>query len=97
MELSELLDLPRRLLRGALMSLWDSLPPYKVYEGPLGAKATSPEGKSFIRLGVDMVEVDGVTFDALEVGETLWVRYTRGNKAINIDRLLDGHPRSGAT
>jgi len=56
----------------------------------LDSKEAGPDGKLFISVGPEKVEVDAATFEALMVGETLRVRYTRGRRAVNIDRLLPG-------
>ena len=74
-------------LIGWLWTLADALPPYQRAEGPLESKELSPYGRFYIHVGHARVEVDRATFDTLAVGERLLVRYTRGERAINIDRL----------
>lgn len=71
-------------------SLVDIIPPYRVADGLLLNKETSPESKYIITVNSAKIEVDRNTFDALVIGENLRVRYTRGNRAINIDRILPG-------
>ena len=66
------------------------MPPYHLVEGPLETKETDTKGKFYIHVGSAKVEIDKATFDALVVGESLRVRYTRGHRGINIDRLLPG-------
>ena len=77
-----------RWLKYWLWTLRDAFPPYHVAEGLLEAKDTDSTGKCYISVGSARVEVDESTFGILVVGESLRVRYTRGNRAINIDRLL---------
>ena len=69
-------------------SLADALPPYQNARGPLDAKETGQDGGHFIRVAGAMVQVDEATLEALAVGELVKVRYTRGGKAINIDRYV---------
>lgn len=75
-----------------LWTLADALPPYRMVEGLLEAKNTDLRGRCYVSVGSVRVEVDRATFDMLVMGESLRVRYTRGQRAINIDRLL---PRRG--
>jgi hypothetical protein len=77
-------------LKHWLWTLADALPPYRHTEGLLDTKETYPDGKFYISVGPERVEVDAATFEALMVGETLRIRYTRGGRAVNIDRLLPG-------
>ena len=79
-----------RWLKGWVWTLTDALPPYCKAEGPLETKETDSKGKFYIRVGGARVEVDRATFDWLVIGENLRVRYTKGNRAINIDRILPG-------
>ena len=44
--------------------------------------------RHFIYVSSEKVQVDSATFEILMIGENLKVRFTRGNKAINIDRLI---------
>ena len=78
----------QRWLKGWIWNLADAIPPYKIAEGHLDAKEPGTNGRYYIRVGSARVEVDLATFETLDVGESLRVRYTRGNRAINIDRLL---------
>ena len=66
----------------------DSVPPYRIANGALEDKGVDSAGRPYILLGVLRIEVDAGTLDALEVGERLKVRHTRGYRAINIDRIL---------
>ena len=79
-----------RWLRYWFWCLGDAFPPYRKVEGLIENKEADPGGKFYIRLGSARVEVDSETFDTLVVGESLRVRYTRGNRAVNVDRLLTG-------
>ena len=75
-------------IRASLASLIDAIPPYHIYVGPLTAKVKDDSGRAWIRCGGNMVEVDAHTYGALEVGERLRLRYTRGKKAVSIDKLV---------
>ena len=77
-------------LKAWVWTLTDAIPPYHIIEGPLDSKEVLSDGKSYIIVGSATVEVDTATFDTLVVGENLRVRYTKGNRAVNIDRLLPG-------
>ena len=77
-----------RWLKSWLWHLADALPPYRIVEGPLEAKETDDSGAYFVTVASARAEVDEATFNTLVVGETLRVRYTRGHRAINIDRLM---------
>ncbi len=79
-----------RSLNSWLWSLADAFPPYLNVEGIVETKETSPEGWYMILVGSVRVSVDRATFDVLVVGENVRVRYTRGHRAINIDRILRG-------
>jgi hypothetical protein len=79
-----------RWLKTWMWNLADALPPYRMAEGLLEGKETDDAGKYYVTVASAKVEVDGVTFNTLVVGENLRVRYTRGRRAINIDRLLPG-------
>ena len=74
-------------------SLTDALPPYRTAQGVLDAKETCDDGKFYIHVAGARVEVDEATCHILEIGEMLKVRYTRGDRAINIDRYL---PHNGS-
>ena len=69
-------------------ALEDALPRYNYYEGPLHGKVMWSNGKAYIEIESDAVEVDRETFDTLVIGEDLRIRYTRRKKAINIDRIM---------
>ena len=86
-----LLSLPKSLaakVLSSIASLIDAIPPYHFFEGPLTDKARDERGRCWIRCGGNTVEVDRFTYEALEVGERLRLRYTRSNRAISIDRLV---------
>ena len=75
-----------------LVSRWfdeqkDLLPPYHIYQGHDWGKR-SEAGKFYLELGSDSVEVDGVIYRLLGLGETIRVRYTRRMRAINLDRFV---------
>ena len=76
-----------RWFKGWLWHLADALPPYLMVEGPLETKETDAN-KHYLSVASTRVEVDEATFNLLVVGENLRVRYTRGHRAINIDRLM---------
>ena len=73
-----------------LWLLKDALPPYREVEGPLETKETNLGGNCYVFVSSIWIEVDRSTFETLVVGENLHVRYTRGKRAVNIDRLLPG-------
>ncbi|MDP6715596.1 MAG: hypothetical protein QF368_13355 [SAR202 cluster bacterium] len=75
-------------LESVMESLTDALPPYRTARGILDAKETCNDGKFYIHVADSRVEVDEATCQTLEIGEMLKVRYTRGDRAINIDRYL---------
>ena len=68
----------------------DAVPPYKGIEGILENKVIENDHRCFIYVGSEKVEVDRYTYEALAIGETLRIRYTRKARAINIDRLKPG-------
>ena len=45
-------------------------------------------GRFFILVDAEIVEVDWLTFEMLIEGEALRIRATRDNRALSIDRLL---------
>ena len=63
-------------------------PPYRRIEGSLVAKEAMANGRFFILVDAEIVEVDWLTFDMLIEGEALRIRATRDNRALTIDRLL---------
>lgn len=72
-----------------LNNFTDLFPPYKIVEGLLeGKEHLEGSRKYVIHISSLKIEVDKYTFDILMIGETLKVRHTRLNKAINIDRLI---------
>ena len=73
--------------------LTDALPPYYVAEGLLDMKGKADDGRLRIHVNGAWVSVDQPTFDRLEIGECVRVRYTRRVRAINIDRFTspNGH------
>ena len=74
-----------------MWTLVDAIPPYHSVEGLLEIKETDATGrKHYIWVASVKIEVDKSTSETLIVGENLRVRYTRGNRAINIDRLMPG-------
>ena len=77
-----------RWFRRWVWNLRDALPPYRVVKGTLKEKGISPAGMPYILLNVDRIEIDMGTLDALEVGDRLRVRHTRGYRAINVDRIM---------
>jgi len=79
-------------LESVVESLTDALPPYRTAQGILDAKETCDDGKFYIHVTDSRVEVDEATCQILEIGEMLKVHYTRGGRAINIDRYL---PQNG--
>jgi len=66
----------------------DCCPPYKTIEGLLEVKEVDDQERHFIYVSSEKVQIDSATFEILMIGENLKVRFTRGNKAINIDRLI---------
>ena len=77
-----------RKLGSTVWSLTDALPPYQIARGPLDAKENGQGGEHYIRVAGSRVKIDEVAYEALTVGEMVKVRYTRGGKAINIDRYI---------
>jgi len=66
----------------------DCCPPYKSIKGLLEVKEVDDQKRYFIYVSSEKVQVDSATFEILMIGENLKVRFTRGKKAINIDRLI---------
>jgi len=77
-----------RWLKTWVWALIDAMPPYNKVEGLLEAKESDAGGTCYICVGSAWIEVDKTTSSTLVVGESLRVRYTRGHRAINIDRVL---------
>ena len=86
MRLRDALKRAGREVASWLNALIDAVPPYRYVKAHLEMKVTDGDGRCYIRLGGAKVEVDRATFEALAIGEELWVRYTRRGKAVNIDR-----------
>ena len=63
-------------------------PPYRRIEGSLVAKEAMANGRFFILVDAEIVEVDWLTYETLIEGEALRIRATRDNRALSIDRLL---------
>ena len=77
----------------AALPLVDAFPPYFVVEGVLAAKEVGSKGQYFIHLAGARIAVDRPTFETLSEGERIRVRYTRGSRAVSIDRFVssNGH------
>ena len=73
--------------------LTDALPRYYVAEGHLDMKGRADDGRLRIHVNGAWVSVDQPTFDLLNIGEYVRVRYTRRVRAISIDRYVNrnGH------
>ena len=79
----------QQMLKSWIWHLYDAFPPYRIVEGSLDTKETGcNEHYLFVRSV--KIQVDQETFNMLVLGEHLQVRYTRGYRAINIDRLISG-------
>ena len=74
--------------RDWLWALKDALPPYSLVDGQLDSKETDSTGKFYILVRAERIEIDEATFETLTVGESIRVRYTKGKRAISIDRLV---------
>ena len=74
-------------------SLVDALPPYYVMEGTLESKRVDDRGRYILLINGAPISVDRPTYHTLDIGENIRVRYTRGARAINIDRFVsrNGH------
>ena len=90
---SEYFKVAARAVVNWISSLADALPPYYVAEGQLDMKGKADDGRLRIHVNGAWVSVDQPTFDQLETGEYLRVRYTRRVRAISIDRYVNrnGH------
>ena len=77
----------------AVLPLVDAFPPYYVAEGVLSAKEVGTSRRHFICVNGARIAVDRPTFETLSVGERIRVRYTRGSRAVSIDRYVssNGH------
>ena len=70
------------------LSLADAFPPYYSVEGTLESKRVDENGRQILLVNGAPISVDCSTFDTLDVGERIRVRYTRGARAISIDRYI---------
>ena len=71
----------------------DALPPYYVMQGTLESKRVDDSGRYILLVNGAPISVDRPTYYILDIGERIRVRYTRGARAINIDRFVNrnGH------
>lgn len=76
-----------RKIKPWVISLVDALPPYYTLEGVLESKKVYDDAYILIVNGAP-ISVDRPTYHILDIGERIRVRYTRGARAINIDRFL---------
>ena len=74
-------------------SLLDALPPYYVLQGTLESKRVDDRGRYILLVGGAPISVDRPTYHTLDIGEKIRVRYTRGARAINIDRFTNPNGR----
>lgn len=72
-------------------SMVNALPPYYVREGILESKRVDDIGRYILLVNGEPISVDRPTYHILDVGEHIRVRYTRGTRAINIDRFMDSN------
>ena len=77
-----------RLVGASAQGIVSTAPPYRRIEGSLVAKEAMANGRFFILVDAEIVEVDWLTFEQLIEGEALRIRATRDNRALTIDRLL---------
>ena len=73
------------------VSMVNALPPYYVREGILESKRVDDTGRYTILVDGELISVDRPTYHILDVGEHIRVRYTRGARAISIDRFMDSN------
>ncbi len=75
------------------LSLVDALPPYYVVEGTLESKRVDDRGRYILLVNGAPISIDHPTYHTLGIGEHIRVRYTRGARAISIDRYTtpNGH------
>ena len=81
---------PKRLwgrISGFVWNLTDSVPPYEIVEGTVEGKGVESNGKPYLQVGYDVIEVDSRTLQFLELDDEVKVRRTRGGRAINIDLI----------
>ncbi len=77
-----------RSLRARFAAAIDALPPYRNVHGLLMAKDVSPDGRYYVTVNSQRVEIDWLTHSTLVIGENLRIRATRSYIAINIDRVV---------
>ena len=77
-----------RRMGASAQGVVSAAPPYRRIEGSLVAKEAMANGRFFILVDAEIVEVDWLTFKMLIEGEALRIRATRDNRALSIDRLL---------
>ena len=75
----------------AVLLLVDAFPPYYVTEGVLSSKEVGSNGRYFIYINGARISVDRSTFETLSAGERIRVRYTRGARAVSIDRFVSAN------
>ncbi|MXY20157.1 MAG: hypothetical protein F4Y49_02350 [Dehalococcoidia bacterium] len=73
------------------VSMVDALPPYYVMEGILESKRIDDKGRYVLLVSGAPISVDRPTYHILDAGEHIRVRYTRGARAISIDRFVDSN------
>ena len=76
-----------RKIKSWSVSLLDALPPYYTVEGILESKRVDVSGAHILIVSGAPITVDRPTYHILDEGELVRVRYTRGARAINIDRF----------
>ena len=90
----ELIKIVSQKTGDAVLPLVDAFPPYYVTEGVLSSKEVGSE-RAVLHLHVNdaRISVDRSTFETLSAGERIRVRYTRGARAVSIDRFVsaNGH------
>ncbi len=77
-----------RVVGASAQRVLTAVPPYRRIEGSLVAKEAMADGSFFILVDSEIVEVDWLTYEVLDEGESLRIRATRDNRALSIDRLL---------
>ena len=89
----ELIKIVSQKTGDAVLPLVDAFPPYYVAEGVLSSKEVGSNGRYFIYINGARIAVDRSTFETLSAGERIRVRYTRGYRAVSIDRFVsaNGH------
>ncbi len=80
-------------LESCALSLVDALPPYYVVEGTVESKTIDEKGRYTLLVNGAPITVDPPTFNILDTGERIRVRYTRGARAISIDRYTTPNGR----